>query len=116
MRRYSKLSNLGIVSRITPEQRPLNTQPVPRRVNRRLSKAEFAQLVADYQAGTSTRNLASTYGISKASVTKVLTQHGVQRRFQGLSPVQSAEAARLYKAGGSVVQVAESLGRSPSSV
>jgi transposase-like protein len=60
--------------------------------------------------------MAATYGISKTSVQRLLKEHGVTLRHQGLSPDQLRHAAHLYQAGKSVAQVARALSLSPSSV
>ena len=117
IRRYSKLPLLGISDRLArSERRQQRSASPPRRVARRLSRKTIAQLLADYQAGASTRELAMTCGISKTSVQRLLHEHGLTLRHQGLSATQVGEATDLYRAGGSVAQVASNLGLSPSSV
>jgi hypothetical protein len=116
-RRYSKLPLLGISNRLArSEHRSERTALVPRRVTRRLSRKAIARLPADYQAGGSTREPAKTFGISRRSVPRLLQEHGVTLRHQGLSPTQATEATDLNRAGRSVAQVASKLGLSLSSV
>ena len=82
---------------------------------RRLSRKAIAQHLAGYQAGASTRQLATLYGISKTSVQRLLQVHGVTGRHQGFSATQVTDARDLYRAGRSVAQVASNLGLIPSS-
>jgi hypothetical protein len=49
----------------------------------RLTKADKAELVAAYQAGIATSQLASKYGIRDTGVVKLLRQRGIARRPQG---------------------------------
>lgn len=117
LRRYSKLPILGISARIARSERRKPTKPSPpRSVRRRLSHEAVAQLCTDYQAGATTRELAATYDISKTSVQRLLKEHEVTLRHQGLTPDQLRDATGLYQAGKSVAQVARTLGLSPSSV
>jgi len=57
-----------------------------------------------------------SYGISKTSVQRLLEEHGVAFRYQGLSSSQVTEAIELYRAGHSVAHLAGNLGLSPSSI
>jgi hypothetical protein len=45
------------------------------------------------------------YGIGKGSVVKVLHEHGVAMRNQGLSPEQIQQAAALYRNGLSLAKI-----------
>jgi predicted DNA-binding protein YlxM (UPF0122 family) len=116
VRRYSKLSQPCLPDPDRPPGTP--RMPIrPRyRLTQRLEPGQVDQLVADYRAGATTRELAERYHVSKTAVTELLTAHNVPLRRQGLSPSQVAEAIRLYAAGQSVAQAAQSLGASPSSV
>jgi uncharacterized protein (DUF433 family) len=89
---------------------------MPRRISRRLSQGNVAQLVADYEAGATTRQLTATYGISKTSVQSLLHERGVLLRHHGVSGTQVSEAVQRYESGKSVAQVANALDLSPSSV
>jgi DNA invertase Pin-like site-specific DNA recombinase len=86
------------------------------RLTQRLAPGQIDQLLADYRAGATTRDLAEKYRVSKTAVTELLAAHDVPLRHQRLSPSQVADAIRLYAAGQSVTQTARSLGVSPSSV
>lgn len=116
MRRYSKLPQPRLPD-LRGSSRLARTPPKPRyRLAQRLELGQIDQLLADYRAGATTRDLAEKYNVSKTAVTKLLTAHDVPLRHQGLSPSQVTEATRLYTTGRSVAQAALSLAVSPSSV
>jgi hypothetical protein len=50
------------------------------RVRDRLSPEDIAQLVKDYRAGASLRQVANQYGISRPSVVNLLRQHKARRK------------------------------------
>ena len=52
----------------------------PRRVCERLTGADIHDLLNQYRAGVTMRELAEQYGISHASVKRILARHGVRRR------------------------------------
>jgi transposase len=117
LRRYSKLPILRISARIARSERREAVEPVQsRRISHRLSAATVSQLCDEYRLGVATRTLAARYGVGKTVVTKLLREHGVPLRHQGLSDQQVRKAAALYTAGKSVAQVAQTLDLSPSSV
>jgi hypothetical protein len=102
MRRYSKLTQPRLPD-LRGSARLARTPPKPSyRLARRLEPGQIDQLLADYRAGATTRNLAEKYNISKTAVTELLTAHNVPLRHQGLSPSQVREAIQLYTAGHSV--------------
>jgi DNA-directed RNA polymerase specialized sigma24 family protein len=90
--------------------RPPAQRESPRRARRRLTDAEVQALLKAYQAGTSSLNLAKSYGISKQKVLSLLAQHGVERRCQPMTESQVAEAKRLYESGLSVSAISQRLG------
>lgn len=49
----------------------------PRRLDRRLSDATFAEVVGAYRSDTSTNSLCERYGLSKGGLLKILQEHGV---------------------------------------
>lgn len=53
----------------------------PRRLDRRLSAATIAELVAAYRAGTSTGQLCEIHQLSKGGLLKILAEHGVEMRY-----------------------------------
>lgn len=75
------------------------------RSKRFLTNVEIADIAARYQAGESTQQIGSHYGISKTRVATVLREQGVTLRRQGLTDEQVREAARLYLAGQSLANL-----------
>lgn len=75
------------------------TTPVqPRRLDHRFPLATIAEIVAAYEAGSSTNQLCKQYGLSKGSMMKILRDHGVQTRFQPMTKSEINQAAQLYEA------------------
>ncbi len=102
-----------------PARRPaeMNTKAVQaRRLDRRLSAAMIAELVAAYQAGTSTPELCKRYGLSKGGVLKLLGEAGVAMRKQPMTDEQTELAVRLYGEGRSLAAIGDQLGKAKSSV
>ena len=75
-----------------------------------LTPSEVDQLVAEYEAGSGVQELASKYGIHRATVFAHLQRREVPRRRQGLCLDEKAEAVRLARAGVSMRAIAESMG------
>jgi len=121
--RYSRSSDLlGRLQRVRDQVRSLHSVQrddsayTPYRLLQRLDAATKAGLVRDYEAGTPTTQLTKSYGLSKASVLKLLQDAGVSLRRQGLDDEQTAQAIRLYESGLSLARVGEQVGFGPSSV
>jgi hypothetical protein len=68
-------------------------------------------LVADYQAGRSTKALQRTYGLSRGAALRLLDVHGVPRRQRGLSDVQAKETIRLQAGGWSLTRIGDPFGK-----
>lgn len=116
LRRYSKLPIPSIPRQIErSERKPRPPSQPPRRISRRLSQENIAQLCADYHAGVTTRQLSDNYGIGKTTVTRLLRENGIQLRHQGLDATQISRAVELYQSGASVAQLASKLGVHASS-
>ncbi|CEI26762.1 Hypothetical protein PFCIRM516_07400 [Propionibacterium freudenreichii] len=64
-----------------------------------LTPFEVDQLVGDYEAGSGVRELASKYGIHRATVFAHLQRREVPRRRPGLNDQEQAEAVRLSRQG-----------------
>lgn len=86
--------------------------PAPRvhAVHRRLSSATIQQLVTDYQAGTPSTQLMTTYDLGKGTVLRLLRDHGVQLRNQRMTPAEVEQAIQLYGQGLSLATVGQQLG------
>lgn len=122
-RRYSRrsdllrlLENLGKQVHNARANEGADVTYTPYRLSQRLDQATCAQLVHNYQDGIPTTQLTQMYGLSKASVLKLLQEAGVSMRCQGLDEEQTAEAMRLYASGLSLVRVGERIGFGPTSV
>ncbi|OXR47129.1 hypothetical protein B7C42_00251 [Nocardia cerradoensis] len=74
------------------------------------------ELVIAYQAGIPTTELCKRYDISKASILKLLAEHGVTMRRQPLTTDQINQAAKLYADGNSLRTIAVQLDSSFSTV
>lgn len=88
--------------------------PQEHRVDRRLSAKMIAELVKAYRNGVGTPELRRRYELSQGSVIKILHEHGVQMRNQGLTEGHTAMAAELYRDGASLAQLAEHFAVSPN--
>jgi lambda repressor-like predicted transcriptional regulator len=98
------------------ERRKPRVPTPPRQIRRRLNADQIKDLCAEYNAGTSARELGIKYGISKTSAQRLLHDNGITMRFQGLSEEEVARAAELYESGQSLVQVGKNRGLEPTSV
>ena len=63
--------------------RPLGPKRSPYKIILRLGPEAIKNVIADYQAGSSTRELASRYGIAKTTVINVLRRRGILLRPRG---------------------------------
>jgi lambda repressor-like predicted transcriptional regulator len=107
---YSNLGHLckkwaDLRKRIAESQArpPLLAQDAPKPQSKRfLTTENVADIVARYEAGETTQQIGTRYGISKTRVGNVLREQSVAIRRQGLSDVQVDEAATLYTTGKSL--------------
>ncbi|WP_201517020.1 hypothetical protein [Gulosibacter hominis] len=74
------------------------------------------QLVDDYLGGATVTELAVTYEVHRATVSRHLTDNGVVRRSAGLHGWVAAEAVRLFRQGESLRGISRSIGASRDSV
>jgi len=96
-----------------PSRRPqtIPEEPYkPFKLTQRLKPDTVAEIIAHYEAGEPSTAIATTYGISKGSVIRLLRDAGVPIRKQGLTEEGVAEAARLYASGQSLAQIGMYLG------
>jgi DNA invertase Pin-like site-specific DNA recombinase len=110
--RSSKVSSLVSALAVPSKQalRLPDSPPPAHQVQTRLAAAQVEQLVAEYQAGTTTRELAERYGINRVTVFEHLKRAGVpRRRPRKLRLVEIAKVVRLYVEGQSVEAVAQEL-------
>jgi DNA-binding CsgD family transcriptional regulator len=88
----------------------------PKQVQRRLRPAEIAELIAAYEAGASSYELAKQFRIHRHTVTQLLERQGVPRRYQSLTSEQVARATSLYESGLSLSAVGQELSCDPATV
>jgi hypothetical protein len=86
------------------------------RVNFRLDDRLVQQLLAEYQAGRTGRELAEQYGLARSTVIELLRKHGVAVRYPRVTPEEAAEMVRLYQAGMRQVDIAARFGRDPGNI
>ena len=87
--------------------------PVPHKLSQRLKPGVAEELAAAYRAGATTTELAPLFGISHASVLRLLAEQGVTMRMQGLSESGVQIAIELYGEGLSVAAIGTKLGVAP---
>ena len=97
-----KLPKLDAPARVS------SARPLP--AKKRYTPPEHEQaIVAEYQVGTTTYQLARKYGIHRNTIGRILKRRGVEMRMQGLSPAQVSEAVGLYEGGWSLARIGEHL-------
>ncbi|SHH31877.1 hypothetical protein SAMN05443575_3703 [Jatrophihabitans endophyticus] len=80
-------------------------------VGRRLGDEAIKSLLDDYASGIPTTRLATEYRIGKATVLRLLEDHGITRRRQPMTPDECTEAIQLYRSGLSLAAVGRHFGR-----
>ena len=82
-------------------RRPVSTlsHSPARRHRRYLSSEQIDQLAADYQAGSSTKDLGAEYGIHRNTVSTLLKRRGLPLRYRRLEPKDVDLAIELYRTG-----------------
>lgn len=117
MQRYSKLADVSKMCRSdTVRAIPIERTTRVHNLRRRLGPETIAQVVADYQAGTSTPTLMKQYKISKGAVLRLLQDHGIAMRHQPMTEQEITEAIQLYGQGWTLASVGEHFGRNPSTI
>jgi DNA-directed RNA polymerase specialized sigma24 family protein len=113
MGRYLNPSDQGERIRRVLEMVPLGPQiAIPRtrkQVHRRLQPVQIDELADRYLAGATLKELSKQYRVHRTTVSELLEQRGVQRRYRSLSVDQVAEAVKLYESGLSLVRVGDVL-------
>lgn len=123
--RYSKHDRTGVgldrlratlaagVERRRPDAR---SRPQRFKLEQRLDASIPAKVVADYAAGMPTTELTGKYGLSKASVLRLLHEAGAEMRRQPFSEQELDKAVRLYGSGLSTAAIGAQLRAHPSKV
>jgi hypothetical protein len=76
-----------------------------KQVQNRLSLAELDELLAQYQAGMTVKDLAHHYRLHRCTVSHILTRHNVTRRPKGIPPELLEDAIAAYQAGSSLATI-----------
>jgi len=100
--RYSKIPKLPIIDIMTPEAEGPVARGHIHNARRRLGPEQIAQLVADYEAGSPSTQLMTTYGLGKGTVLRLLRKHGAKLRGQGVRSINLRRAIELYQVGWSL--------------
>jgi hypothetical protein len=125
MKRYSKpvyqgrrLRRMVVLAEKAAKTQVREVTPLSQtqRVDRRLSVETITELVQAYRDGASTPELRRRYDLSQGSVIKILHEHGVEMRGQGLADDEVPTAAELYRAGATLARLGEQFGVSPNAV
>jgi hypothetical protein len=87
-----------------------DSRPSRRQRKRHLRSDEVDELVAAYQAGATTYELATRHRVHRQTVTAILERRGVPIRYRSPSPDEVATAKALYADGQSLVAVGDQLG------
>jgi hypothetical protein len=95
---------------LLPPAKPMNRR-APQRAEDRLGSDRVALLVADYQAGRSTKHLQRAYSLSQGAVLRLLEVNGVPRRPRGLTDEQIREAIDLHARGWSLTRIGDHFGK-----
>lgn len=92
------------------------SHPSPSPTRKRLPKVLHPEIIAAYQAGATTRQLAARYQVSKTNIEDLLHRAGVTMRNQPLTKAQIQEAQQLHAQGLSTYKIAERFGVVQSNV
>ena len=98
--------------RPTASARPDERGPVRRnsvQSQTRLNASNRAELLAGYAAGVPVRELASRFGIHRATIWEAATAAGIEREKAELPDEVREQANRLYAEGMSLAHVAKNL-------
>ena len=115
--RYSKLpAPLLLGSSKSLSCPAVHSAPRVHALHRRLSQEIRDQLLADYQAGISAKQLAGRYQLSRSSIRVLLRESGLPQRYQAMTETETNQAVELYGAGSTIAEVAAVLGRPCSTI
>jgi AraC-like DNA-binding protein len=88
----------------------------PRKLRKRPPRSIIAQMILDYQAGLSMRDLAAKYELPKTGVLNILHAEGVARPRERITEQQIRQATRLIHRGDTINKAAAKLGVSNSTL
>jgi predicted DNA-binding protein (UPF0251 family) len=114
MGRYSRGGErLKELERLTQLPSRRCSQPAVQRTKpqRRLRAGEVEQLLARYDQGATTQELAGEFGVHRSTALDIVKRHGVPVRRRGLASIDVPEARRLYSTEGwSIARLASKFG------
>jgi hypothetical protein len=88
----------------------------PRKLRGRPPRSIIAQMILDYQAGLSTRDVAGKYDLPKTSALMILRAEGVLRPREQITEAQIRQASRLIQQGDTFSKAAAQLGVASSTL
>lgn len=91
------------------ESRAGSVASPPRKLRGRLPRSIISKIVADYQAGRSSRDLAAAYNLPKSSLLAILNKEGAVRPAKRITDEQVQAASLLIQQGKSVAIAAADL-------
>ena len=112
----SRVRALLALDRSGWSERPELESFVPFRIEQRLTDDQISQLVAEYQAGTSSRRLADRYGLARSTVITILKEREIKARYPRFTEAETDRVITLYQQGVRQIDIAHELGRSKSAV
>ncbi|MGW0249870.1 helix-turn-helix domain-containing protein [Nocardia goodfellowii] len=113
MRRYSNQDTLDRIRRETADQGVRSHSPTarPHALRHRLTNDDKAAILADYQAGASTKQLAAKYRLGKGTIFAILHTGGAAIREQRrLTDADIDYAINRYQQGESLARIGNHLG------
>lgn len=93
-----------------------SSPPAGRPPQQRVTADLLRDLIAGYEAGETTYQLAREHGLNRNTVAAHLRSAGVTIRMDGRTPEQIAQAAEYYTAGWSLAQVGREVGADAETV
>jgi hypothetical protein len=114
--RYSKIAKRSKICHFNTARPVPVAAPRVHAIQRRLNQETLKQLLADYRAGVSAKQLAKRYHLSRHSIRTVLRESGLPQRYQAMTDAETDRVVELYAVGSTIADVAAALGRPCSTV
>lgn len=122
--RYSKIADLGKqIERVLDlaEKAPKRpgSRDLPHRIHkleRRLEPATITEIVEAYKAGESTPSLRQRFKLSSTAILRLLADHDVKMRGQGLREADVLAIIELYEQGLTLAQLAAQYETAPGTI
>jgi len=121
--RYSRLTSLACELRSLQGAIASPSAPAPEpaaahvhKLAHRLDDETVARVVARYEAGVPSAQIAEEVGVSRNGILRILRRAGVVTRYPRIAEAEVREATSLYEAGLSLVEVGRRLDRGHSTI